>query len=149
MLSQLVTKLITGEAGVFLARMKRVVALYVVMAIFALGMAMSLLLALFVYLAQVFGPLPAALGFAGVFLVLVILTYIAVIIARRPPKKRADDRLQRDIASIAGVAAVSNLPLILGTVKRKKSLLILPMVAAGGWGVWRAIAAYKRDGRYH
>ena len=50
--------------------------------------------------------------------------------------------------AIAGVAAVSNLPLILGTVKRKKSLLILPVVAAGGWGVWRAIAAYKRDGRY-
>ncbi|MEF2550819.1 hypothetical protein VQ042_05480 [Aurantimonas sp. A2-1-M11] len=148
MLSQLITKLITGEAGTFFARMKRVMGLYVVMAFFALATLMSLLLALYVFLAQVYGPLPAALGFAAVWFVLVIVTWIAVIIARRPPKKRADDRLQRDIASIAGVAAMSNLPLILGTVKRRKSLLLLPAVAAGGWGIWRAIGAYRRDSRY-
>ncbi|HEY9055803.1 MAG TPA: hypothetical protein VIN77_01510 [Aurantimonas sp.] len=146
MVLQLVTKLITGEAGTYLARLKRLAGLYVVMALLAMAMLASLLSALSIFLADRFGALETALGFALVSLLLLLATWAAVVIVRRPPRKRADDRLQRDIAAIAGVAALSNAPLLLGTVKKRKSLLLVPVLAAGGWGIWRAINTYRSRG---
>lgn len=146
MVLQLFTKLITGEAGIYIARLKRLAVLYVIMGLFAVAMLTSLISALSIFLADRFGALETALGFAGVSFLLLVATWIAVVIVRRPPRKRADDRLQRDIAAIAGVAAVSNAPLILGTVKKRKSLLLAPVIAAGAWGIWRAVTAYRSRG---
>ncbi|TFF23087.1 hypothetical protein E3C22_11645 [Jiella endophytica] len=143
MIWQLVAKLVTGEAGVYVARIRRLIMLYAVMAVFAILMLTYLISALYVWVASIYGPLATSLGFAGGFLVLIILTWIATIIVRRPPRKRADDRLQRDIASIAGVAALSNAPLLFQSAKRNKKLLLVPVAGAVGWAVWRAITAYR------
>ena len=143
MVAQLLTKLITGEAGVYLARMKRLALLYAMLAVLALMIGFFLLLALYIYLSSLWGWVYTALGFAGAFFVLMIIVGIAVLIVRRPPRKRADDHLQRDIASIAGVAAVSNLPVIFGAVRKHKSLLAVPVVGAAGFAAWRAIQRYR------
>ncbi|WP_102958785.1 hypothetical protein [Mangrovicella endophytica] len=143
MLTQLVTKLIAGEAGVFFARMRRVMALYAVMAAFALAMIGFLLAALYIFLEQRYGSLPTALGFAGGSFLLVILFWIMAVIARRPPHKRADDRLQRDIASIASVAALSHAPELFRTARRHKSLMLVPVAAAGAFGVWRLVTGRR------
>ncbi|NDW07078.1 hypothetical protein [Jiella pacifica] len=146
MVWQLVAKLVTGEAGVYVARMRRLVVLYLAMAVFALLMIAYLMTALYVWVAWLYGPLAAALGFAGFFLVLILLTWIATVIVRRPPRKRADDRLQRDIASIAGVAALSNAPLLFQSAKRNKKLLFVPVAGAVGWAVWRAFDSWRTRG---
>ncbi|MBO0664001.1 hypothetical protein LQ948_15305 [Jiella sp. MQZ9-1] len=147
MIWQLVAKLVTGEAGVYVARLRKLLMLYAVMAVLAILMIGYLLSALYVWLAGIYGPLWTSLGFAGVLLVLIILTYIATIVVRRPARKRADDRLQRDIASIAGVAALSNAPLLFQSAKRNKKLLAIPVAGAVGWAVWRAIATYRSQDR--
>tara|TARA_R110002020_G_scaffold22460_3_gene75930 strand:+ start:339 stop:791 length:453 start_codon:yes stop_codon:yes gene_type:complete len=146
MIWQLVAKLVTGEAGVYVARIRRLIVLYLAMAVFGLLMVAYLMTALYVWVASLYGPLAAALGFAGFFLVLVLLTWIATVIARRPPRKRADDRLQRDIASIAGVAALSNAPLLFQSAKRNKKLLFVPVAGAVGWALWRAIDSFRTRG---
>ncbi|MCE7026719.1 hypothetical protein [Jiella avicenniae] len=147
MVWQLVAKLVTGEAGVYVARLRRLIVLYLAMAVFALLMIAYLMTALYVWIAALYGPLAAALGFAAVFFVLILLTWIATVIVRRPPRKRADDRLQRDIASIAGVAALSNAPLLFQSAKRNKKLLFVPVAGAVGWAMWRAIESWRTRGR--
>ncbi|WAJ30007.1 hypothetical protein [Antarcticirhabdus aurantiaca] len=144
MLTQLITKLITGEAGIFVEKMKRLAVLYALMAVCALFMLGFLMNALFVWLASHFGAFGTSLGFALFFLVLVIAVYVMISAAGRPPANRADDRLQRDIASIASVAALSNAPLLFSSVRRRKSLLLVPVAGGFLFAVWRLITATRR-----
>ncbi|MFD2236324.1 hypothetical protein [Aureimonas populi] len=144
MLTQLITKIFTGEAGVFFARMRTVAILYAVMGIFALGLLGFLLGALFIWLASIYGALATALGFAAACLLGLVVLYIVLMIARRPPKDRASDRLQRDIASVASVAAISNLPLLMRSVRRRRSLLLVPVAGIGIFAAVRALSAIRR-----
>ncbi len=141
----LISTLLLGEAGTYVARLKKIAGLYAVIAVFAIGLVFSLLASLYIYLAQRFGALETALGFSAGWFVLLVLAWITLMIVRRPPAKRADDRLKRDIASIAGVAALSNAGLMLKQVKRRKSLLLVPVAAVAGWAVWRSVDTYRRD----
>ncbi|WP_062012559.1 hypothetical protein [Aureimonas sp. AU4] len=139
MLTQLITKIFTGEAGLFITRLRAVAAIYAVMAALAMGLVFFLLLAIFIFTAQRLGPITASLLFAFVWLLLLLAAYVALVMARRPPKQRANDRLQRDIASVASVAAISNLPLIVRSLRRRRSLLLVPIAAFGAWGIARGI----------
>ena len=141
----LISTLVMGEAGSYLARLKKVAGLYAAMAIFGLGLLFSLLASLYIFLAQRYGALETALGFSAGWFVLVVVAWVLVIVARKPPRKEADDRLKRDIASIAGVAALSNAGLMIKQVKRRKSLLLVPVAAVGGWALWRSIETYRQD----
>ena len=143
MILTLITKLFAGEAGVFIARLKRLAALYVLLGVLILVFATFAMVALFVWCAQNFGTLPTALGFCGGSLILVLLTFVMIIIVRRRPSTRADDRLQRDIASIAGVTAISNAPQILRAMQRNRSLIAIPVAAAGVFGVYRLVAGLR------
>lgn len=136
----LVITLITGEAGNYFARLKRIGGFYAAMAVFLVAMVMSLFGALYVFLASRYGGLATSLGFAAVFFLLALLSWIGVIVARRPPRTRAEDRLKRDIASIAGVAALSNASGLVRAVQRRKSLILIPVAAVGGWAIWRAVS---------
>jgi membrane protease YdiL (CAAX protease family) len=144
MVFALITRLFTGEAGLFLGRLKRLVGLYVMLGIFALLLLIFLIIALFTWSAQNFGTLPTALGFAGGALLLVIVTYVMTLMAGRRPSTRADDRLQRDIVSIAGVTAMTNAPQIMRAVRRQKGLLVIPVAAIGMFGLYRILAS-RRD----
>ena len=139
----LISRLITGEAGIYIARMRRIAGLYAIMAFFGLLTAAFAFSALYILLANEVGSLAASLIFAGVFLTLCAVTWILAAIARRSPGRREDDRLQRDMASIAGVAALTNAPLLLSSIRRRKSLLLLPIAGAAGFAIWRAISSYR------
>ena len=139
-------KLFAGEAGVFFARLKRLAALYVLLGVLFLILAIFVMIALFIWCAQNFGALPTALGFCGGTVVLLLLTFVMIIIVRRRPSTRADDRLQRDIASIAGVTAISNAPQILRAFKRNRGLVAVPVAVAGVYGLYRFVTG-QRDPR--
>lgn len=143
MLLTLVSKIFAGEAGVFLARLKRVVALYVLLAILLLILAIFVIVALFIWSSQHFGALPTALGFCGGSLVLVLLTFAMIMMAKRRPSTRADDRLQRDIASIAGVTALTNAPQIIRAFRRNRSLIAVPVALGGLYGLYRLISGIR------
>ena len=144
MLTQLITKIFTGEAGVFFARMRVVALIYAVMVLVGMAMLGFLLAALFIWLASIYGAFTTALGFAALCLVAIIVLYVLLIIARRPPKQRASDRLQRDVASIASVAAISNLPMLIRSFGRSKRLILVPVAAAGIYGAVRVILGFRR-----
>jgi len=144
MVFALITRLFTGEAGIYLARLKRLVGLYVMLGVFALLLLIFLIIALFTWSAQHFGSLPTALVFAGVSLLLVIVTYILTVMAKRPPVTQADDRLKRDIASIAGVTAMTNAPQIMRAVRRQKKLLFVPIAGMGFYGLYKLLTGRQR-----
>ncbi|RIY02139.1 hypothetical protein D3218_07550 [Aureimonas flava] len=145
MVFQLITKMLTGEASIYIARLRTIAVIYAIMAVFALALLFFLLLALFVWIAQSFGVLATAIGFAVGCLVILIGVYVFLLIARRPPRQRAADRMQRDVASIASIAAVSNMPLLFRSVRRRKSLLLVPVALASAWGLFRVVQTV-RDG---
>lgn len=145
MVFQLISRMFTGEASIYFARMRTLATLYAIMAVLALAMLFFLLLALFVWIAQSAGVLATAIGFAVGCLVILIGVYIFLSIARRPPRQRAADRMQRDMASIASIAAVSNMPLLFRSLRRRKSLLLVPVAAASAWGLFRVVQGV-RDG---
>lgn len=144
MLTQLITKLFTGEAGIFIARMRVVALIYAVMVVVGMAMLGFLLAALFIWLASIYGTFATALGFAAFCLVAIVILYILLIFARRPPKQRASDRLQRDVASIASIAAISNLPMLIRSFGRDKRLILVPIAAAGIYGATRVILGFRR-----
>ncbi|WP_279479990.1 hypothetical protein [Aureimonas sp. SK2] len=147
MVIQLLTRLFTGEASIYFARLRTVATIYLIMAVVALAMLFFLLLALFIWIAQSAGALATALGFAAVCLVILIGVYIALLVARRPPRQRAADRMQRDVASIASVAAVSNIPLLFRSVRRHKSLLLVPVAAVSAFGIFRFVMGLRDNDR--
>ncbi|KAA0972324.1 hypothetical protein FPY71_04290 [Aureimonas fodinaquatilis] len=139
MLGQLITKVFTGEASIFLARLRQMAIIYALMAFVAFFLAFFLIVSGYIWLTQTVGALPAALYFAGGCAVLLAILYIVLLVVGRPPKERASDRLQRDVASIAGVAALANAPSLLRSVKRRKGLVLIPVA---GLAVWAAVRAY-------
>ena len=143
MIGPLIAKLFTGEASIYLARLRTAMTIYIVMAILALGAVGFLLNALFTWLAFRFGHVQTSIGFGVVCLIGVAIMYVVLLMARRAPQQRARDRVQRDVASIASVAAISNLPTIFGLVRRRKSVLLVPIGLASIWGLFVALRGYR------
>ena len=92
MILALITRLFTGEAGIYFARLKRLVGLYVVLGIFALALLVFLLIALFIWASHHFGALETALAFAGAFFILLVITFVMTLLAKRRPATRATTR---------------------------------------------------------
>lgn len=145
MIGALILRLFTGEAAIYLARLRKVALVYALMGVFALAALLYLVGAVHAWFALRYGPVATSIGFALVCLAIVAVLYAVLTVVRRPPPVRAQDRMQRDIASIAGVAAMSNLPSILRGVRRRKSLVLVPVALAGAFGVWRALRGRRYD----
>lgn len=143
MLGQLIARIVTGEAGIYFTRLRTLATFYTLIAVAGIAAAFFLMLALFIWLASAVGALYAALIFAGVCLVLVGVFYVLLATARKPSKHVASERLQRDVASIAGVAAMTNLPRLLQSARRRKRLLAVPLALAGIWGAVRLASNYR------
>ena len=136
----LVAKIFQGELGTYFARLKRLATLYVIMAVFGVLLLAFLITALFVYVAAQIGALNAALIASGLCLGVIVLLWITTIIVKRKPEKRVQDRMKRDIASVAGTTALANLPKIFAMArKRKAAAFLTPVVALIGFGVWRML----------
>jgi len=143
MLGQLITKVFTGEASIYIARLRTALAVYIVMALLGLGALAFLLNALFTWLAFRYGHVQTSIGFGIACLVGLAIMYGVLLAVRRPPRQMARDRIQRDVASIASVAAVSNLPLFFRLLRRRKGLLLLPVGLASVWGLFMALRGYR------
>ncbi|WP_019997831.1 hypothetical protein [Aureimonas ureilytica] len=146
MLGQLITKVFTGEASIYIARLRTALALYIVMAILGISAFGFLVNALFTWLAFRYGHVQTSIGFGLVCLIGVAIMYVVLLVVGRRPRQRARDRVQRDVASIASVAAVSNLPLIFAMVRKRKALLLLPVGLASFWGLFMALRGYRDRG---
>lgn len=144
MLAALLTTLVRGEAGAFFARLKRVAGLYALIALVALALLAFLFHALFLWLSFHFGEMATTLGFAAAFALILGALLVMLRLSGRRPLPEADDRLRRDIASIAGVTALSKAPQLVRALQRKRGLLIVPTAAAGFWGLYRILSYVRR-----
>ncbi|WP_055852463.1 hypothetical protein [Aurantimonas sp. Leaf443] len=146
MMGALIGRLLTGEAGAYFAKLKSLAILYAVLGLLGFFAVAFLFGALFAWLASLYGGVATSLGFAVLMLLLCGVTAVVIGIAKRPRRRRTDEALRRDMASMAGVAALSNAPMLFAAVRKRRGLLVLPAVAMVGLGAWRLLDHYRHRG---
>ncbi|MGC4026601.1 MAG: hypothetical protein QM744_16530 [Mesorhizobium sp.] len=112
MIAALLGSLASGEMALALRRAKLAVIFYALIAVFALCGVGFLVGAGYIYAADQYGSLRAALGFGGGFLVLALLAWVIFkLSAPRREKRRAAFRKNEisALAAASGIAVASNL----------------------------------------
>ncbi|HTV69465.1 MAG TPA: hypothetical protein VMF90_13100 [Rhizobiaceae bacterium] len=103
--------------------------------------------AAFVAAARRWGTIEAAAGFGAGFLLLAILILVFHSLARRMRAERAAKQRSVDVATIAGAAAVSLLPLLMTSKKRGGIFTIVaPLIAVAAYAIYREHSPKKPDG---
>jgi EamA domain-containing membrane protein RarD len=139
MLASLIAAFVSGEAANAARRAKGAVIAYVVVAILALTGIGFLVGAAYVVAARRFGSVEAAIGFGVAFILIALLILLVRKIAASMRARRSRRRAV-DIATIAGAAAVSALPLLLR--KGGASGLVVPLIAIAAYAIYRE---HKKD----
>ena len=135
-LVSLLISLVTGEAGIVARHVRSATIAYGAALIAALTGVSFFLLAAYLWLAERFGPINAALGFGAGFLVLagiVLLTYRLT--AKRRRRRRAERR-KSDLAALAIAAGVASLPELLRS-KEGIGALLGPLAAFLAYAIYR------------
>src|SRR6187399_955176 len=111
MLASLIASFASGEVMNVVRRAKSAAIAYLLAAVFGLVGVGFLIGALFTWAARRFGTIEAEIGFGAAFLVIAILVLSIHAIASRSRARRTR-RQGVDLATVAGVAAVSVLPVL-------------------------------------
>jgi hypothetical protein len=132
MLASLIATFLSGEALDAVRRARATAIIYVVVAMLALTGIGFLIGAAYIAIARRYGNFEAALAFGIAFILIAVLVLlvrrIAMSIRRSRRKRRAVD-----LATIAGTAAVTALPLLL----RSRAGLIAPLIALAAYVIYR------------
>lgn len=132
MLASLITAFVSGEAMDIARRARTTLVVYVVVAMLALTGIGFLVGAGYIAAAQRYGSLEAAIGFGLGFLAAAIIVLTARSVASST-RRRRDKRRSIDLATIAGAAAVTALPVLL----RSKAVMVAPLIAAVAYMIYR------------
>jgi len=136
MLGSLIATILSGEAADAVRRARSAAIAYAVAGLLGLVGIGFLVGAGFVAAAQRFGTIEAALAFGFAFLVVAGGIVAIHSLTRKRRRKEATSRRTADIATIAGVAAVSLLP----TLLRGKSAIgtiVLGALGIVAYGIYR------------
>ncbi|MGN6548444.1 MAG: phage holin family protein [Pararhizobium sp.] len=120
------TSLATGEVQDRVQGFKRSLALYAIVALFALITLVFLLVAAYTALMTAYGPIYAALILAGIAFVVCLIFVVAVKIAQARQRRRARER-RRASASLYTTAGLTLAPYLL----RSKALMAIGLPIAG------------------
>jgi hypothetical protein len=140
MLASLIAAFASGEARNTVRRAKATVIVYLLATLFGLCGLGFLIAAAYIVAARKFGGFEAAIGFGIGFLVIAILILAVRSIAARSRARRVRRR-GVDLATIAGVAAVSVLPALL----KSRAGIIAPIVALAAYAIYRENRKNKPD----
>ncbi|PLP59831.1 hypothetical protein CYK37_06485 [Mesorhizobium loti] len=135
-LASLLISLVTGEAGTLAKHLRGAAIAYGMAVIAVLAGVSFLLLAAYLWAAERFGPIAAALGFGTGFL---LLAGIVLLIYRMTAKRRARRRAERrksDLTALAIAAAIATLPELLRG-KEGLGALLGPLAAVLAYAVYR------------
>jgi hypothetical protein len=132
MLAPLIAGFASGEVMNAVRRAKSAAIAYLLAFAFALVGAGFLIAALFTWVARHFGTIEAAIGFGVAFCLIAIVILLAHSIASRSRARRTR-RQGVDLATVAGVAAVSVLPVLL----KSRVGLAAPLVALAAYAIYR------------
>lgn len=140
MLASLIAAFASGEAMNAVHRAKVTAIAYLLAAISGLCGLGFLTGAGYIAASRRFGDVEAAIGFGGGFLLIALIILAIRSIAARARARRARRR-GVDLATIAGVAAVSVLPALL----KSRAGIIAPIVAAAAYAIYRENLKGKPD----
>lgn len=144
-LASLLISIVNGEAGTIAKHIRGAAIAYGVALVAVLAGAGFLVLAAYLWAAQRFGPINAALGFGVGFLV---LAGVVLLVYRLTAKKRARRRAERrksDFTALAIAAAIATLPELLRS-KEGLGALVGPLAAVLAYAVYRENSSKPDDG---
>ena len=141
MLAPLIAAFATGEAGLAIERAKRAAGAYALALVFLLLGASFLLLAIYIQIATMIGPIMAAVGFGVVFLLIGILVVVAHRVGLRAEQRRIAEKRKTDFVGMGATAAISALPLFLRG-RRGKATGVAAALSPVALGL--AYAMYRR-----
>lgn len=101
-----------------MARTKRAVMAYLVAAVFGLLSAIFLLVALYTYLARIYGPVTTAICFALVFFLIAAAMVITHRIQAGVEERRIARKRKTDLVGLGTTAAVAALPSLMQSRRR-------------------------------
>ncbi|WP_312797884.1 hypothetical protein [Tianweitania sp.] len=110
MIGPLIAAFATGEIGLTVERTKRAVLAYVVALVFVLLGVSFLLVAGYIQLARMFGPLVAALGLGIGFVVIGGIVLVVHQSRARTEQRRVAEKRKTDLVSLGATAAIAALP---------------------------------------
>ncbi len=135
-MSRLLISLLSGEAMAVVGRARKSMVEYAIAAVAALIGFIFLLVAGFIYVADRYGELYAALYLGGGFLLLAVLVLIYHKLMTRLRIRRARRRMNAEAVSVAATLGVAALPLLL-TRKGMMAGVALPAIAAAAYAIYR------------
>jgi uncharacterized membrane protein (UPF0136 family) len=140
MLATLIGALVSGEVAAWLKRLRVAVALNVVAALFALTGLGFLVGAAYVAAARRFGMVEAAIGFGIAF---ILVAGILVGLRNWLAARNRHNQRPADLATMAGTAALTALPLMSKSRKAAGAVLV-PLAGIGAFLLFRALRR-RRD----
>lgn len=131
-----ITSVITGEARDSVGRVKQTLVIYMLAALLVLVGILFLILAAYIFVASVYGPLPAAIGFGAGFIIIALLAVFIHNMSTKKAKRRASERRRSEFTALAGASALALLP---GLLARGGGLraLVVPALAAAAYAIYR------------
>lgn len=146
MLGSLIAAAASGEFFGAIRRARGAAVAYALALVFGLTGVGFLIGAAFVAASRRWGTIEAAAGFGAGFILLAILILAIHSFTRRMRADRVAKQRGVDVATIAGVAAVSLLPLLARSKKGGIFGLAAPLIAVAAYAIYREQSVKKPDG---
>ena len=136
MLASLIASIASGQTAAAVIRARRAAVAYAMAGLAMLCGAGFLLFALYIWAAHRYGPLEAALGMGGSFIVLAGIILVVHRIASAARARREAERRKSDLTAVGVAAALAFLP---GLLRSKAGLgaLLAPAVALAAYAIYR------------
>lgn len=142
MLARLVAAVTAGEFTAYLAGLRQRLIFYALAAIFALCGIGFFIGAGYIATERRIGGFYASIWFGVGFIILAILTFVILRIVSAARARRAARRRGADVRALAGTAAIALLPALLS---RSPLLVLAPLAAVLGYGIYRENSGSDRD----
>lgn len=143
-LASLLLGLVTGEAGTMARHIRGAAIAYGSALVAALAGVIFLLLAAYLWVAQRFGSINAALGFGAGFLVMAGVILLAYRVTAKRRAKRRAERRKSDLTALAIAAGIAALPELLRS-KEGLGALLGPLAAFLAYAAYRENSPSKPD----
>jgi hypothetical protein len=139
MLGTLIAAIVSGETLSTLSRAKQAAVSYLLVAICGLVAAFFFLLALYVWAADAWGPIAAALAFALFFTAVAVLMLVVSRSRARSRARLAAQRRSSELMTMGVLSAVAGAPSILSGRKAKAvvAAVAVPLMLAGAYFAYR------------
>lgn len=143
MLASLLAGLASGQTMVAIRRMRRAAIVYFFAGLFAFCGVGFLIGAFYIWLAERYGRLEAALALGVGFIVLATLVLLVDRLTAKSRARKASERRRSDLTAVGVAAALAVLPSLLRS-RAGVGGLLAPAIALAAYAIWRENSKPRR-----